>query len=65
MNSEATTGNKRQESHLEGVPEWLVVVRTQVESLKFGTVLITVHDSNIVQIERLEKTRLDQNKQQR
>jgi hypothetical protein len=40
-------------------PEWLQVVRAQVESLKFGTVQITVHDSMVVQIERVEKTRLD------
>jgi hypothetical protein len=37
----------------------LQVVRAQVESLKFGTVQITVHDSMVVQIERVEKTRLD------
>ncbi len=43
----------------QGLPEWLQMVRAQVESLKFGTVQITVHDSNVVQIERLEKTRLD------
>jgi len=40
-------------------PEWLMVVRSQIESLKFGTVQITVHDSKVVQIERIEKTRLD------
>jgi hypothetical protein len=43
----------------ETLPEWLVVVRSQVESLRFGTVQITVHDSKVVQIERNEKTRLD------
>lgn len=43
----------------ERQPDWLLLVRRQVESLKFGTVEITVHDSKIVQIERVEKTRLD------
>ena len=43
----------------EPVPDWLKLVREQVESLKFGTVLVTVHDSKVVQIERNEKTRLD------
>ena len=43
----------------ENFPEWLSVVHSQVASLKFGTVQITVHDSNVVQIERIEKTRLD------
>ena len=41
------------------LPEWLKLVRAQVESLKFGTVQITVHDSKVVQVERIEKTRLD------
>ena len=43
----------------ESLPDWLKLVREQVESLKFGTVLVTVHDSKVVQIERNEKTRLD------
>ena len=41
------------------LPDWLEVVRSQVESLKFGTVQITVHDSKVVQIERVERTRLE------
>lgn len=40
-------------------PDWLEVVRSQVETLKFGTVQITVHDSKVVQIERVERTRLE------
>ena len=49
----------RQLKATETLPEWLTVVRSQVESLKFGTVQLTVHDSKVVQIERIEKTRLD------
>jgi hypothetical protein len=41
------------------LPEWLELVRKQVSSLKFGTVQITVHDSRITQVERVEKVRLD------
>jgi hypothetical protein len=60
MNIEKIAGIGSQEHKLsDSLPEWLRVVRLQVESLKFGTVLITVHDSKVVQIERLERTRLD------
>lgn len=38
---------------------WLDLVREQVGSLKFGTVLITIHDSRVVQVEKNEKLRLD------
>ena len=44
------------------LPAWLELVREQVESLKFGTVQITVHDSHVTQVERLEKLRLDRPK---
>lgn len=44
----------------ESKPGWLDLVREQVASLKFGTVLITVHDSRVVQVEKNEKVRLDQ-----
>jgi hypothetical protein len=40
-------------------PEWLELVRRQVNTLKFGTVQITVHDSRVTQVERIEKVRLD------
>lgn len=38
---------------------WLETVRSQVASLRFGLVQIVVHDSQVVQIERTEKVRLD------
>jgi hypothetical protein len=41
------------------LPEWLELVRRQVSSLKFGNVQITVHDSRVTQVERVEKVRLD------
>lgn len=42
------------------VPGWVDLVRQQVASLRFGTVLITVHESRVVQVEKSEKLRLDQ-----
>jgi hypothetical protein len=43
----------------ESLPAWLQLVREHVRSLKFGTVQITVHDSRVVQVERVEKLRFD------
>ena len=39
--------------------EWLDLVRKKVESLRFGVVQITVHDSKVTQIDRTDKTRLE------
>ncbi len=65
MNAEILTGQDHRETLQNGaLPEWLQVVRAQVESLKFGTVQITIHESKVVQIERVEKTRLDHSKRQ-
>jgi hypothetical protein len=36
---------------------WLEVVVAKVQALRFGSVLITVHDGRVTQIESLEKTR--------
>jgi len=36
---------------------WLEVVRQHVESLRFGTVEIIVHDSRVTQIDRTERLR--------
>ena len=38
---------------------WLSVAKQQVESLKFGTVTITVHEGRVVQVETSSKIRLD------
>ena len=40
-------------------PDWLKVVRQQVGSLRFGVVQIVVHDSQVTQIEKTERVRLD------
>ena len=40
--------------------EWIEVVRKQVESLRFGAVQITVHESRVVQIDTTEKIRFAQ-----
>jgi hypothetical protein len=47
----------------ESMPVWLQLVRDHVRSLKFGTVQITVHDSRVVQVERVEKLRFDKPEQ--
>jgi hypothetical protein len=43
----------------EITPRWLGIVAEQVESLKFGVVQITIHESRVVQIEKTEKVRFD------
>ena len=40
-------------------PEWLEVVRQQVGSLSYGVVQIVIHDSQVTQIEKTERVRLD------
>ena len=45
-------------------PAWVRLVQGQVESMRFGVVQITVHDSHVVQIERTEKLRLDKSEAQ-
>ncbi len=60
MSSDNTSeGQKPKLEAKEASPSWLNTVRDQVASLKFGTVQITVHDSRVIQIEKLEKLRLD------
>ena len=39
-------------------PEWLAIVRANVESLRFGIVQLVVHDGRVTQVERTEKMRL-------
>ena len=43
-------------------PAWLEVVRRQVESLSFGVVQIVIHDSQVTQIDKTERVRLDKTK---
>jgi hypothetical protein len=63
MNSNQTGDRQRNQGDAkESLPAWLEVVREQVSSLKFGTVQITVHDSHVTQVERLEKLRFERPK---
>ena len=42
-----------------GKKDWLEIVRQQVGSLRYGVVEIVVHDSQVTQIEKTERVRLD------
>jgi len=42
------------------MPEWLELVWRQVGSLRYGAVEIVVHDARVIQIEKVERVRLDQ-----
>ena len=54
-----TTDNSARKVVEASQEAWLETVRKQVASLRFGMVQIVVHDSQVVQIERTEKVRLD------
>jgi hypothetical protein len=47
----------RQKSQSDWVTE---KIQSALRGLRYGSVMITVHDSRIVQIERMEKVRLDE-----
>ena len=39
--------------------DWLEIVRDHVNSLRFGTVEIVVHESRVVQIQKTERIRVE------
>ena len=41
------------------LPGWLEIVRRQVGSLRYGVVQIVVHDSQVTQIDKTERVRLE------
>ena len=43
----------------ERKPDWLEMVRRQVGSLRYGVVQIVVHDSQVTQIDKTERVRLE------
>ena len=38
---------------------WIEVTKEKLGGLKYGQILLTVHDGRVVQIEKTEKTRLE------
>jgi hypothetical protein len=40
------------------ISEWLRIVRQRVESLSYGSVEITIHDSKIVELDTTKRLRL-------
>jgi hypothetical protein len=49
----------KSESSADKQWSWLEVVRQQVGSLRYGVVQIIVHDSQVTQIEKTERVRLE------
>lgn len=46
------------EDNGDKLPAWLEIVRRHVGSLRFGIVQIVVHDSEVTQIDKTERVRL-------
>jgi hypothetical protein len=44
---------------IEDRNELMQLILKSIESLEYGQVLITVHGSKVVQVEKVERTRLD------
>ncbi len=42
------------------INEWLKIIRERVESLSYGSVEITIHDSRIVELDTTKRVRLNQ-----
>jgi len=53
------SGNNNKTPESKTNTNWLELVQKQVETLRFGVVQITVHDSRVVQVETTERLRFD------
>jgi len=49
----------KQSEHADEKPGWLEIVRRQVTSLRYGVVQVVVHDSQVTQIDKTERVRLE------
>ena len=59
LNIEMNATQTKTESDAGEKAGWLEIVRRQVGSLRFGVVQIVVHDSQVTQIDKTERVRLD------
>ena len=59
MSSKQIDKNMGADTKSQSDKPWFNIVRQKVESLRFGVVQITVHDGQVMQIERTEKIRMD------
>jgi hypothetical protein len=64
FNIEMNATQIKTESDASEKAGWLEIVRRQVGSLRFGVVQIVVHDSQVTQIEKTERVRLDKSRAQ-
>jgi hypothetical protein len=64
LNIEMNATQIKTESDAGEKAGWLEIVRRQVGSLRFGVVQIVVHDSQVTQIEKTERVRLDKSRGQ-
>ena len=62
LNIEMNATKLRIEDDTDEKTAWLEIVRRQVGSLRFGVVQIIVHDSQVTQIEKTERVRLDKSR---
>lgn len=54
--SAPTTNSKKHENSASN-QEWMDVVLSKIQNLRFGSVQITVHEGRVTLVESIEKTR--------
>jgi hypothetical protein len=59
-----TKTNERATAVPPSEADWLEVVRRNVSGLRYGSVQIIVHEGRVTQIESLEKTRFNANREE-
>jgi hypothetical protein len=52
------------ETNAAAEQRWLEVVREKVRGIRFGSIQITVHEGRVTQVESVEKTRIDPERQE-
>jgi len=53
----APTTNSKQHENSASNQEWMDVVLSKIQNLRFGSVQITVHEGRVTLVESIEKTR--------
>ncbi|KAF0092944.1 MAG: hypothetical protein E1N59_3300 [Puniceicoccaceae bacterium 5H] len=42
----------------DGTPDWLQLTARYVQELQYGQVLLTIHQGDVIEVQKTEKTRL-------
>ena len=64
MKATTTQATRMGEQELNGLPEWIRITARHVEQTNYGQVILTIHQGEVIEVQKVERIRFNPSRKQ-